>query len=81
MIIPAKHRPTRGLMAAAAAKLTDRAIMIRRMEGICRALHRSVKDKGGRRRGKGNLSNQAARHMYPGGLIDGHKAEFATKLL
>ena len=63
-------------MAAVAPKPTARAITIPRMEAIFQApLHPLAKDKGGRRRDKGNhssssSSSQAADNMYHGGLIE-----------
>ena len=66
-------------MAVVEAKPTVRAIMILRMVGIYKVLQTLVKDKGGRRRGKGNHSSssnsQAALNTSLGGLIDCHKPE------
>ena len=58
-------------MVAVVVRSMDRAIMIRRMEGMYMVLDSLAKDKGGRRRGRDNhSSSQAAHTTYHGGLID-----------
>ena len=58
-------------MVAVVVRSMDRAIMIRRMEGIYMVLDNLAKDKGGRRQGKDNHSSSRAAHTtYHGGLND-----------
>ena len=58
-------------MAAVVVRPMDRAIMIRRTEGIYMVPDNLAKDKGGRRRGKDSHSSSRAAHTtYHGGLSD-----------